>query len=267
MARRFCGAVAITEKSRRPSSDMASVRGIGVAVSVSTSTSARSALSRSLWRTPKRCSSSMITRPRFLNLTRSCSSLCVPMTMSISPSASCVERGLLLLAGAEARQLGDLHRPVGEAVAEGLEVLLGEQRGGHQHGDLLAVEHGDEGRAQRDFGLAEAHVAADQPVHRLAGGEVGDHRVDGGRLVARLLERETVRERLVVVRLEREGVALARCALRVEVEQLRGGVAHLLGGFALGLFPLPAAELVQRRGLRARRRCSGRSTCSCDTGT
>lgn len=35
----------MTEKSRRPSSDMASVRGIGVAVSVSTSTSARRALS------------------------------------------------------------------------------------------------------------------------------------------------------------------------------------------------------------------------------
>ena len=60
MASRFCGAVAITEKSRRPSSDRPSVRGIGVAVSVSTSTSARSAFSASFWRTPKRCSSSTI---------------------------------------------------------------------------------------------------------------------------------------------------------------------------------------------------------------
>jgi hypothetical protein len=31
MARRRCGAVAITEKSRMPSSDIASVRGMGVA--------------------------------------------------------------------------------------------------------------------------------------------------------------------------------------------------------------------------------------------
>jgi hypothetical protein len=38
IARRFCGGVAITEKSRRPSSDRPSVRGIGVAVRVSTST-------------------------------------------------------------------------------------------------------------------------------------------------------------------------------------------------------------------------------------
>src|SRR4029450_6394196 len=51
----------MTEKSRIPSSDIASVRGIGVAVSVSTSTSARSCFRRSFWRTPKRCSSSMIT--------------------------------------------------------------------------------------------------------------------------------------------------------------------------------------------------------------
>ena len=252
MASRRCGAVAITEKSRRPSSDIARVRGIGVAVSVRTSTSARSALSRSLWRTPKRCSSSTITRPRFLNLTLSWISLWVPMTMSISPFASASSDGGLLLGGAEARQLGDLHRPVGEAVAEGLEVLLGQQRGGHQHRHLLAVGDRDEGRAQRHLGLAEADVAAYQPVHRLAGRQVLDHRIDGGLLVARLLEREAVGERLVVLGLELERVALARRALRIDVEQLRRGIAHLLGGLALGLLPLAAAQLVQRCGLRRR---------------
>ena len=70
IASRFCGAVAITLKSRMPSRLIASVRGIGVAVSVSTSsTSARSFLSCSFWRTHmKRCSSSMMTRPRILEL-------------------------------------------------------------------------------------------------------------------------------------------------------------------------------------------------------
>jgi hypothetical protein len=46
--RRRSGAVAITEKSRRPSSDSASVRGIGVAVSVSTSDLGAQALERFL---------------------------------------------------------------------------------------------------------------------------------------------------------------------------------------------------------------------------
>ena len=87
MAKRRCGAVAITLKSRKPSKAMPMVRGIGVAVSVSTSTSARMAFMASLWRTPNRCSSSMMSRPKFLNWVFSLSNLCVPTTMSTVPSA------------------------------------------------------------------------------------------------------------------------------------------------------------------------------------
>jgi hypothetical protein len=71
--------------------------------------------------------------------------------------------------------------------------------------------------------------------------------VDGGALVGRFLEAEVGGELLVVVRRVAEGMALARGAAGVDVEQLGGGVAHLLGGLALGLFPLAAAQLVQRR--------------------
>ena len=48
--------------SRNAASDRLSVRGIGVAVMVRTSTSAQF-LSRSFWRTPKRCSSSEDDKP------------------------------------------------------------------------------------------------------------------------------------------------------------------------------------------------------------
>ena len=99
IASRFCGAVAITEKSRRPSSAMPSVRGIGVAVSVSTSTSARNAFSASFCRTPKRCSSSMITSPSRLNFTSPDKSLCVPMTISTEPSLICCIGRRYFLAG------------------------------------------------------------------------------------------------------------------------------------------------------------------------
>ena len=64
------------------------VRGIGVAVRVSTSTSARKRLIASLWVTPKRCSSSTTSRPRFLNFTSADSRRWVPMTTSTVPSAS-----------------------------------------------------------------------------------------------------------------------------------------------------------------------------------
>ena len=68
--------------------DMCSVRGMGVAVSVSTSTDCFIFLMASLWATPKRCSSSTTSRPRFLNSTSLASSRWVPTITSTSPSRS-----------------------------------------------------------------------------------------------------------------------------------------------------------------------------------
>ena len=87
-ASRSTGGVVISDRSRTPDSASCSVRGMGVAVSVSTCTSALSAFSRSLWLTPKCCSSSTITRPRFLKVMPLASSACVPMTISTSPEPS-----------------------------------------------------------------------------------------------------------------------------------------------------------------------------------
>ncbi len=65
-----------------------SVRGIGVAVIVKISTCLRKAFSFSFCFTPKRCSSSIITKPKSLNLISGCSSRCVPITIWTLPSAS-----------------------------------------------------------------------------------------------------------------------------------------------------------------------------------
>ena len=126
-------------------------------------------------------------------------------------------------------------------------MLFGQQRGRHQHRDLLALVDRHERRAQRDFGLAEADVAADQAVHRLALLQVVQHGGDGGELVGRFLERKRVAERFVVVLLQLEGVSFAQRALRVEIQEFGGGVAHLRRGFFLRLVPLAAAQIVQGR--------------------
>ena len=52
-------------------------------------------------------------------------------------------------------------------------VLAGEQGRRRDDRDLLAGHGGDEGGAQRDLGLAEADIAADQAVHRLAAARSG----------------------------------------------------------------------------------------------
>jgi hypothetical protein len=75
-------------------------------------------------------------------------------------------------------------------------------------------------------------------------------RLDRAGLVRRFLEGKSVAERFVVVRLERETVALAGGALRIQMEELGGGIAHLPGGAALRLFPLAAAQGRQRHLIR-----------------
>ena len=79
------GAVAMIDRSL--SSDKAKFNdlGIGVAERLSISTSSFKVLIFSFCLTPKRCSSSIINKPRSLNLIFPCNKACVPMTISISP--------------------------------------------------------------------------------------------------------------------------------------------------------------------------------------
>ena len=111
MASRRCGAVAMTEKSRSPSRDRASVRGIGVAVRVSTSTSRAQLL-------------------QLLLLPHAEAMLLVDDHQAEVPELDVLldelvradgdvdgavgqpgDRGGDLLRAAEARELGELHRP------------------------------------------------------------------------------------------------------------------------------------------------------------
>ena len=79
------GGVSITLMSRRPDIDICRVRGMGVALMASTSTFRRSCLRASFCDTPKRCSSSTMTKPRSLGCTSIDSTRWVPMRMSSSP--------------------------------------------------------------------------------------------------------------------------------------------------------------------------------------
>ena len=130
---------------------------------------------------------------------------------------------------AEPRQELDTHRPVGEPIIERAMVLLGEQRRRHEHRDLEPRLHRDERRAQRDFGLAEADVAADDAVHGPRALEVCEHAVDRRLLVLGFLERELQYEPLVARFVELELGARPRRALCVEVQAARRPCRALAG--------------------------------------
>ncbi len=139
----------------------------------------------------------------------------VPMRMSTLPAAAFSRMSFLLFGGAEAGDHLDVDGEVGEAALEGLVVLEGEDGGGGEDGDLLAVLHGFEGGAHGDFGFAVADVAAEQAVHGLGGLHVGLDVGDGGDLVVGLVEVEGVFELALHVGVGREGGADARpCAAR-----------------------------------------------------
>src|SRR5262245_4203060 len=102
-----------------------------------------------------------------------------------------------LLGADQARGLGDLHREAAETLAEGMEVLAGEQRRRHDDRNLLAGKNGDEARAERNFGFAETDIAADEPVHGPPTGEVLEHGADARLLVVSLFVRKARRELVI----------------------------------------------------------------------
>jgi len=88
IAWRLGGGLAIMEISLNPAIAIFKVLGIGVAVNVKKSSSLRIFLKCSFCRTPKRCSSSITTKPNSLNFSSLDNKVCVPITISTLPSAS-----------------------------------------------------------------------------------------------------------------------------------------------------------------------------------
>ena len=156
-----------------------------------------------------------------------------------------LEDGVLLFGGAEAGDHLNVDGEVSEAALEGLVVLEGENGGGREHGDLLAILHGLEGGAHGDFGLAVADIAAEQAVHGLRRFHVGLDVGDGRDLVVGLVEVEGVLELALHVAVGGERGAESGLALGVELEQLGGHVGHGLLDARLGLLPGLGAEPVE----------------------
>ncbi len=145
----------------------------------------------------------------------------------------------------QARGLRDIDRKTPKPLGEGLGVLPRQQRGRHHHRDLLAVERDRERRAQRHLGLAEADVAADQPVHRPAAFEVFQGRGDGAELVFGFLIGKARAEFVIDMRLHRHFRRFMQMPLGGDLDQFAGDLADAVLEFGLAGLPAAAAEPVQ----------------------
>ena len=167
---RLRGGVAMIERSRAPMSEKCSVRGIGVAVRARACRPPRAAAAASPSpHTPKRCSSSMISKPEILEAD-------VLREQPVGPDDD-VQRSppsrsrmaFCSFSGLKRERTSTLTPYRASPVQERVVVLHRQDRGRHQHRDLLAVHDRLEGRTHGHFRFSEPDIAADQPVHRMRG--------------------------------------------------------------------------------------------------
>src|SRR3989442_8932614 len=118
-----------------------------------------------------------------------------------------VDPSTLLDTAAKPAEHLHLHWIGGQPFEEDVVMLLRQDGGGYQYGDLLTVHHRLERRAERDLGLAVADVPRDQPVHRLWRLHVTLYVLDGQPLGGRPLKFEPPLQPLLPWRGSREGAA------------------------------------------------------------
>ncbi len=153
----------------------------------------------------------------------------------------------------EARERSNDERVGGHALREAEEVLLREHRRRAEDGDLPAFARDPERGTKSDFGLAEANVAAHEPIHRRGLFEVALDVADRDRLIGRLVERKRRFEGAEVVGRRGERHTARGLSLRVELEELVGHLADVAHRALLRLLERRAAEPIElRRGLAPR---------------
>ena len=196
--------------------------------------------------TPNRCSSSMTTSPRLWKCTSGWASRCVPMTMSIEPSSS---RRMISVCCRRVANRDSAAISKGNSAIRAANVrwcCSHKQRGRHEHRHLVAGIDRLERRPHRQFGLAVAHVAAQQPVHRPRQAHVVLDGVDGGQLVGRFVVGERGVELALPFGVGGKGDAGPRRPRRLQFEHVGRQIGHRLLDALLLPLPKPAAELGQR---------------------
>ncbi len=121
-------------------------------------------------------------------------------------------------------------------------MLLGEDRRRREDGDLLAVHHGLERRAQRNLRFAVAHVAAEQAIHRQVALHVALDLLRGLKLVGRFVVGEVFLKFLLPRRVRPKGVAPVLLPLGVELHEVEGQLLEAFAHLRFLLVPVLAAQ-------------------------
>ena len=152
------------------------------------------------------------------------------------------QQGGGLLGGAGSREIVHPHRHILQARGEGAIVLIGQHRSGHHHRHLLAIDGSLEGSTHSHLGLAKAHIAAHQAVHRFRLLHIGLHVLRGLELVGGILVEERRLELVLKVGVVAEGEAFLMATGRIELDEVARYILDMLLGTLLEALPLACAQ-------------------------
>ena len=124
-------------------------------------------------------------------------------------------------------------------------MLPRQQRRRHHDRHLLAGHGGGEGRPQCDFSFAKAHIAADQPVHRLGLRKIGNDIANGVLLILGFLVGEARGKFVIKTRRRDRRFRRLEGAGRSHRDELIRNLADALFHLRFTRLPGPAAQLVQ----------------------
>ena len=150
-----------------------------------------------------------------------------------------------LRGGDQSRGLRDVNGKSAKPLGEGVRMLAGKECRRHHQRDLSAVHGGDEGCPQRHLGLAEPHVAADQPVHRPSGREFVQYHVDYGLLVLGLFIGKSRAELVVGSGFHGQTRRLPQLPFGRDLDQAVGDVADATLHARFARLPRAATEPIE----------------------
>ena len=154
----------------------------------------------------------------------------------------------LLLRGAVTGENLHLHGKILQTAAEGIVMLPGQNGGGHQHRHLFGIHHRLKHCAKGNLRLAEAHIAAKQPVHGTGHLHIGFDLVDAPQLIVGLVIRKTLLKLPLPIGIRTESIAFGLCPLGIQGDQFLGHILYRAAYPLFGFLPFHRIELIEPKG-------------------
>ena len=152
-----------------------------------------------------------------------------------------------ILCAGESRQCTNLDGERRIPFSKRGQMLLHEQGGWYENGNLFSILHCFEGCPDGDFGLAIADIAADQPVHGDSTFHIPLDFIDRAELIGCFDVLEGIFEFMLPWRVRSKCIALRRLACCIESNEFASNLFNGFAGMTFGFLPISTSQAMHAR--------------------